>query len=96
VDTAPDGKEAVSKASINKYDLILMDVNMPVQDGLSATKEIRANGLHVPIVAMTANALKGQAESYIANGMTGYIAKPVDRSLLAKLLLGCLQQNSIS
>lgn len=94
VDTAPDGKEAVSKASINKYDLILMDVNMPVQDGLSATKEIRANGLHVPIVAMTANALKGQAESYIAKGMTGYIAKPVDRSLLVKLLLGCLQQNS--
>ncbi|KAI4691233.1 uncharacterized protein J4E84_003524 [Alternaria hordeiaustralica] len=96
VDTAPDGKEAVSKVSINEYDLILMDVNMPVQDGLSATQEIRANGLHVPIVAMTANALKGQAESYIAKGMTGYIAKPVDRSLLVKLLLGCLQQNSTS
>ncbi|KAI4941173.1 hypothetical protein J4E91_010964 [Alternaria rosae] len=96
VDTAPDGKEAVSKASINEYDLILMDVNMPVQDGLSATKEIRANGLHVPIVAMTANALKGQAESYIAKGMTGYIAKPVDRDLLVKLLLGCLQQNATS
>jgi osomolarity two-component system sensor histidine kinase TcsA len=95
VDTAPDGKEAVSKASQEPgYDLILMDVNMPIQDGLSATKEIRARGLQVPIVAMTANALKGQAESYIAKGMTGYIAKPVDRSLLAKLLLGCLQQDA--
>jgi osomolarity two-component system sensor histidine kinase TcsA len=63
---------------------------MPIQDGLSATKDIRAKGLQVPIIAMTANALKGQAESYIAKGMTGYIAKPVDRNLLVKLLLGCL------
>ncbi|CAN9387441.1 unnamed protein product [Alternaria alternata] len=91
VDTAPDGKEAVTKAVEGPgYDLILMDVNMPIQDGLSATKDIRAKGLQVPIIAMTANALKGQAESYIAKGMTGYIAKPVDRSLLVKLLLGCL------
>ncbi|CAG5188119.1 uncharacterized protein ALTATR162_LOCUS11878 [Alternaria atra] len=94
VDTAADGKEAVSKALQKPgYDLILMDVNMPIQDGLSATKDIRAKGLQVPIVAMTANALKGQAESYIAKGMTGYIAKPVDRTLLIKLLIGCLQQN---
>lgn len=94
VDTAADGKEAVSKALQKPgYDLILMDVNMPIQDGLSATKDIRAKGLQVPIVAMTANALKGQAESYIAKGMTGYIAKPVDRTLLVKLLIGCLQQN---
>jgi osomolarity two-component system sensor histidine kinase TcsA len=91
VDTAPDGKEAVTKAIEGPgYDLILMDVNMPIQDGLSATKDIRAKGLQVPIIAMTANALKGQAESYIAKGMTGYIAKPVDRNLLVKLLLGCL------
>jgi osomolarity two-component system sensor histidine kinase TcsA len=91
VDTAPDGKEAVTKAIEGLgYDLILMDVNMPIQDGLSATKDIRAKGLQVPIIAMTANALKGQAESYIAKGMTGYIAKPVDRNLLVKLLLGCL------
>ncbi|KAL1793608.1 hypothetical protein ACET3X_008590 [Alternaria dauci] len=95
VDTAPDGKEAVTKAVEGPgYDLILMDVNMPIQDGLSATKDIRAKGLQVPIVAMTANALRGQAESYIAKGMTGYIAKPVDRSLLVKLLLGCLSQNT--
>jgi osomolarity two-component system sensor histidine kinase TcsA len=71
-----------------------MDVNMPVQDGVSATKELRAKGLQTPIIAMTANALKGQAESYIAKGMTGYIAKPVDRDLLVKLLLSCLQQKS--
>jgi len=92
MDTAVNGKEAVSKALQDPgYDIILMDVNMPVQDGVSATKELRHKGLQAPIVAMTANALKGQAESYIAKGMTGYIAKPVDRKLLIKLLLSCLQ-----
>lgn len=91
MDTAVNGKEAVMKALQEPgYDLVLMDVNMPVQDGVSATKELRQKGLQAPIVAMTANALKGQAESYIAKGMTGYIAKPVDRSLLVKLLLSCL------
>jgi osomolarity two-component system sensor histidine kinase TcsA len=94
VDIAKDGKEAVNKADRDPppYDLILMDVNMPVQDGVSATKELRGKGAKVPIVAMTANALKGQAETYIARGMTGYIAKPVDRDLLIKLLLKCFKQ----
>jgi osomolarity two-component system sensor histidine kinase TcsA len=96
METAIDGKDAVTKVmqAPKPYDVILMDVNMPVQDGVSATKELRANGLQTPIIAMTANALKGQAESYIAKGMTGYIAKPVDRDLLVELLLSCLQQNS--
>jgi osomolarity two-component system sensor histidine kinase TcsA len=93
VDIAKDGKEAVNKADHDPppYDLILMDVNMPIQDGVSATKELREKGAKVPIVAMTANALKGQAETYIAKGMTGYVAKPVDRDLLIKLLLKCLR-----
>lgn len=94
VDVAVDGKEAVVKAGHDPspYDLILMDINMPVQDGVSATKELREMGVKVPIVAMTANALKGQAEIYIAKGMSGYIAKPVDRNLLIKLLIKCLKQ----
>lgn len=94
VDSAIDGEEAVNKAlhGSEPYDLILMDVNMPVQDGVGATQELRSKGLQIPIVAMTANALKGQAEYYIAKGMTGYIAKPVDRNLLVELLLGCLEQ----
>lgn len=94
IDIALDGKEAVAKASHDPtpYDLILMDVNMPVQDGVSATKELRDQGLLIPIIAMTANALKGQAESYIAKGMSGYIAKPVDRGLLVKLLTNCFKQ----
>ncbi|KAF1942113.1 two-component system protein A [Clathrospora elynae] len=98
VDTALDGKQAVAKVTQEQesapYDLVLMDVNMPIQDGVSATKELRDKGLQVPVIAMTANALKGQAESYIAKGMTGYIAKPVDRNLLVKLLLNCLKRKS--
>jgi osomolarity two-component system sensor histidine kinase TcsA len=92
VDTAMNGEEAISKAMQHPppYDLILMDVNMPIKDGVSTTKELRAKGLQAPIIAMTANALKGQAESYIAKGMTGYIAKPVDRDLLVNLLIDCL------
>ena len=102
IDVASDGKEAVAKtiqsaddrhASI-PYNLILMDVNMPVQDGVSATQELRNKGFHMPIIAMTANALKGQAEAYIAKGMTGYIAKPVDRKLLVKILLSCFKESS--
>ncbi|KAJ8110553.1 hypothetical protein OPT61_g6637 [Boeremia exigua] len=102
IDVAVDGKEAVAKtiqsaderhASV-PYDLILMDINMPVQDGVSATQELRKKGFLMPIVAMTANALKGQADAYIAKGMTGYIAKPVDRKLLIKVLLRCFNESS--
>lgn len=92
IDVASDGREAVAKASLEPppYDLVIMDVNMPILDGVSATKELREQGVQTPIVAMTANALKGQAETYIAKGMSGYIAKPVDRNLLVKLLVECL------
>lgn len=99
IDVAVDGKEAVAKTILSAdeqhasvpYDLVLMDVNMPVQDGVSATQELRERGYHMPIIAMTANALKGHAEAYIAKGMTGYIAKPVDRKLLVKVLLSCFK-----
>lgn len=102
IDVAVDGKEAVAKtiqsaddrhASV-PYDLILMDINMPVQDGVSATQELRTKGFRMPIIAMTANALKGQAETYIAKGMDNFISKPVDRKLLVKILLKCLNDPS--
>lgn len=65
---------------------------MPILDGVQATKEIRRAGLHVPIIAMTANALKGQAESYLVKGMTAYVAKPVDRDMLVRLLVSYLSR----
>jgi osomolarity two-component system sensor histidine kinase TcsA len=93
IDLAINGEEAV-KMSIKQptpYDLILMDINMPLVDGVAATKRIRAASVEIPIVAMTANALKGHAEQYISEGMTAYIAKPVDRNHLVKILLSCLR-----
>ncbi|KAF2750107.1 hypothetical protein M011DRAFT_396804 [Sporormia fimetaria CBS 119925] len=95
IDLAQDGQEAVTIAKKEApYDLILMDINMPIQDGVAATKDIRTAGIKTPIIAMTANALKGQAEAYMAKGMNGYVAKPVDRKLLVKVLLTWLNPTS--
>jgi osomolarity two-component system, sensor histidine kinase TcsA len=86
VESAEDGREGVNRHKLGKCDLILMDVSMPILDGVAATKEIRATGSDIPIIAMTANALKGDAERFMAAGMSDYIAKPVDRRLLVSLL----------
>jgi len=78
---AQNGHEAVATARQNDFDLILMDVQMPLMDGLEATRRIRdrelATGRHVPIIAMTAHALKGDMERCLAAGMDGYVAKPI-------------------
>lgn len=93
IDTAADGVETVTltKANPGRYDLILMDINMPVLDGIGSTREIRRAGIEVPIVAMTANALKGDVDVYLAKGMNDYIPKPVDRKVLIKVLLNWLK-----
>jgi signal transduction histidine kinase len=80
VDIAQDGREAVNRAAAGRYDLILMDVQMPELDGFQATAEIRAmaTGMQVPIIALTAHAMSGDRERCIAAGMTGYLAKPLD------------------
>ena len=88
IDTAINGAEAFHsvKNSLKEYDLILMDINMPVVDGLTATIQIRSSGSRTPIIAMTANALKGDREEYIAKGMDDYIPKPVEKVVLTKIL----------
>jgi osomolarity two-component system sensor histidine kinase TcsA len=93
VDVAGDGAEAVHliKAKPLTYSLILMDISMPVMDGVTATKQIRALGYNVPIIAMTANALKGDEETYLAEGMNDYVAKPVEKRLLTRALLRWLR-----
>src|SRR5277367_1952163 len=93
VDIALDGAQAVQlvKKKPLTYNLVLMDINMPVLDGVSATTQIRVLGLDIPIVAMTANALEGDAQTYLAKGFSDYIAKPVDRRALLKILFKWLQ-----
>ena len=87
VDTAVNGAEAVALVRKTRYDLILMDCQMPVMDGYEATRQIRAEfGEHPPIVAMTANALPGDRAVCLAAGMNDHLPKPVDIALLnAKL-----------
>lgn len=87
VDTAENGVEAVAAAERADYDLILMDIQMPEMDGIQATRKIRAlseKTKHVPVIALTANAMHGDRENYLKAGMTDYIAKPIgQRELLS-------------
>ena len=86
VTCACDGRETVDAWEKGKFDLILMDVQMPEMDGLEATAAIRDQeqeaGGHIPIIAMTANAMKGDRERCLEAGMDGYIAKPIEREQL--------------
>ena len=91
VSTAHNGQEAVEKAVDNHYDLILMDIQMPVMDGYEATKHIRQhykkNGISTPIVAMTAHAMAGDREKSLAAGMQDHITKPIDPDELYQALI---------
>lgn len=89
VDVAGDGAEGLRSIQQKPltYSLVLMDISMPVMDGVTATKTIRERGHTLPVIAMTANALKGDEETYLAAGMNDYVAKPVDKRLLIRTLL---------
>jgi len=81
-----DGRAALDQLQKECFDLVLMDVQMPVMDGVVATAAIRAleqqTGTWLPVVAMTAHAMKGDREKYLAAGMDGYISKPVQKEAL--------------
>lgn len=88
IDLANNGKEALDKFGTTRYDIILMDIQMPVMNGIVATKKIReleaSTNLHTPIIAITANALSGDKEACLAAGMNDYISKPFQVELLLK------------
>jgi len=92
-DTASNGLEAFNKYTMNpnKYDVILMDAQMPIMDGIEATQEIlefeKEEGIkHTPIIAVTANVLKGDREKFLGAGMDDYISKPISMEKLKEIL----------
>ena len=86
VSLAVNGKEATEMVERQDFDVILMDIQMPVMGGLEATRIIRAANnpriRKLPIIAMTANAMAGDAQKYLEAGMDGYVSKPIDKELL--------------
>ena len=86
VTIAEDGKEAVDKALTEQFDLIFMDIQMPHTNGYEATKELRKEGITTPIVALTANAMKGDDQKCIEAGCDDYLAKPIDNKLLLTVI----------
>ena len=95
VDVAESGKEAIEACRQRPYDLIFMDIQMADIDGLEATKEIRkieAGKKHTPIIALTANALPGDKEKYLAAGLDDYISKPIKIKHLEQMLRKYLEE----
>ncbi|MBK7003584.1 MAG: response regulator [Rhodoferax sp.] len=88
VDIAQNGREALERIATSSYDLVLMDLHMPEMDGFEATRAIRAQGLTtLPIVAMTAAAMKQDVDASLAAGMNDHVAKPIDPDALCAALL---------
>ncbi len=86
VTLATNGAEAVQAASSRRFDLILMDCQMPEMDGLEATRNLRLSGNSIPIIALTANAFEEDQQRCLAAGMNGYLAKPITLNLLREAL----------
>ncbi|MCC5919297.1 MAG: response regulator [Cyclobacteriaceae bacterium] len=95
--TAEDGREAVALCENNNYDLILMDIKMPILDGVGATKIIRNElGKNMPILAVTANVFKEDINRYLSAGMNGYITKPYDEDFFVRKVKASMQGESMS
>jgi signal transduction histidine kinase/DNA-binding response OmpR family regulator/PAS domain-containing protein len=92
IDEAENGQIALDMVVDQHYDLILMDMQMPVMDGLTATKRIRTFDAETPIIAMTANAFREDAEACLAAGMNAHISKPLDNDVFLRTLTEYLRQ----
>jgi PAS domain S-box-containing protein len=78
VEEAENGQVAVDRVTTEAFDLVLMDMQMPVMDGLTATRTMREAGLRLPILALTANAMKGFEQAFEGSGFDGFLTKPID------------------
>jgi CheY-like chemotaxis protein len=88
ISSAKDGQEAINAYEREPFDLILMDMAMPTMDGYTATRLLKTeHGCSIPIIALTAHAMKGDREKCITAGADDYLAKPVSREALLELLV---------
>jgi PAS domain S-box-containing protein len=86
VELADNGQIGFEKAMAGQFDVVLMDMQMPVMDGFTATRRLRAEGVKLPIIALTANAMKGEEDKCKTAGCTGYLTKPINVDLLLRTL----------
>ncbi|MGM0667774.1 MAG: response regulator, partial [Bacteroidota bacterium] len=90
IDTALDGKEALDMFGKSNYDVILMDIRLPVMDGITVSRKIRdieaSTSKHTPIIAITANAMIGDKENCLSAGMDDYLSKPFQPQRLLDLI----------
>ncbi len=96
IDEADNGLTAVEMATTTNYDLILMDVQMPKMDGPTATKTIRNRGIETPIIALTANAMKGFEQELVEAGYTDYVGKPINLDFFLSKLATLLHASPIA
>ena len=95
LDIASDGREAIAMFRSKKYALILMDIQMPFMDGYEATKIIREENQYIPIVALTANAMKEDMEKTAQAGMNAHLNKPIEVEKLYKILLRYISEEDV-
>ncbi len=98
VDIAQDGSKAVDLVAVRQYDIVLMDIQMPVMDGYEAAKRIRdfPHAQELPIIALTADVVKGVDDKVLAAGMNGYITKPIEPIQLLSTLKRWMQKERVS
>jgi PAS domain S-box-containing protein len=97
VSEAANGQEALNQLAQCSFDVVLMDVHMPIMDGREALRRLRATSAAysaIPVIMLTANAMSGDRESYLAAGATGYVSKPVDQRELGAAIAAVLQVQS--
>ena len=86
ITTVDNGFDAIEKCKSETYDIILMDIMMPKMNGVETMKKLKEIGVNIPIIALTADAIEGQQEKYLEDGFDAYLAKPIDRYELNRVL----------